>query len=537
MFATCWIRSESPLIAANGCESLRSSADSDRCFGALQPFYFLGIESQLKKLLEDPKISPYLFLPPPRVDPPAGGERIVRNIYESDGWHIQVTQGQGRKGVPESARIDFSTEHEGRNIVLSLNVDGFQPFEHVQHSLTPMVCMILNLPENLRHRSEYLLLVGLIPGPREPKDWNTYLKFVVDELKKLWHHGFEFQDPCLKQIGPVPTPPTRVRVKLLTVCADLPAFGHLLRQQIAPAMHGCIKCHLVGSHDKAANTTLYDHYHELSEGDLPELRTLESIQSDALKAAEFAVTNPKDKFIEAGSRGVRGRSILMDLPYFDLTRDCVLDMMHISSGVVGRAFATLLTGARLKKAVSSNRLTKQNEAKLTDEQRLAAANAPAVKAAAAQQLEAKKHATALQQQATKRRAIGQATTAKKRKLLQDLEAMEATEKNRVEQSARLTSQASGAAAAAAAAPPLVSFTAIHSYLQRFAANISEILTNCSFFCFRFRWTTSTTSGTSVLPPASKLSSYAIGKSLHQRVSLLRPSNLSLCNRRCSLTTG
>ena len=186
-----------------------------------------------------------MFLPPPRVDPPAGEERSVRNIWESDAFHEKVTLGKGRAGHPETDDPTFSTENGGRNIVLAFNIDGFQPWKHVQYSITPSVGMILNLPENLRHRSEYLIMASIIPGPKEPKDFDHYFQFLVRELTQYSRpgNGFEIQDP----LRPSDAPKTQIRIKLLNICADLPAFGHVMCQQTAGAHHGCIKCHLVVS--------------------------------------------------------------------------------------------------------------------------------------------------------------------------------------------------------------------------------------------------------------------------------------------------
>lgn len=209
----------------------------------LQIFYYLSIEDRLRALLQNPITSEHLFLPPPRTDPPLGVQRIVRNIWESDAWHEKITLGQGRA----ERDATFSTENDRRNIVLSFNLDPFQPHKRVQYSITPSVAMIMNLPENLRHRSEFLMLMSLLPGPREPKDWNTYLDFLVNELERLNRDGFMIQDPLLADDAP----PTRIRVKLLNICADLPAFGHILNQQTAGAHRGCIKCHNVVSSECA----------------------------------------------------------------------------------------------------------------------------------------------------------------------------------------------------------------------------------------------------------------------------------------------
>ena len=52
---------------------------------------------------------------------------------------------------------------------LALNVDWFQPFSHVTDSVGALYMVILNLPRELRYKRENMILVGIIPGPREPK--------------------------------------------------------------------------------------------------------------------------------------------------------------------------------------------------------------------------------------------------------------------------------------------------------------------------------------------------------------------------------
>jgi hypothetical protein len=121
-----------------------------------------------------------------------------------------------------------------RNIVLSLNVDGFQPFQRGGITITPMTCMVLNLPENLRHRAEHMLMAGIIPKGK-PKDYSTYLRLLIDELKQLYASGFDFTDPITGEKH-------NVRVKLLFTCCDYPAHCDLNCQRSATSYDGCIKC-------------------------------------------------------------------------------------------------------------------------------------------------------------------------------------------------------------------------------------------------------------------------------------------------------
>ena len=66
---------------------------------------------------------------------------------------------------------------------LMLNIDWFQSCKHVEYSVGAIYLTFMNLPRRLRFRQENVLLIGLIPGPREPKgDINAFLASLVKEL-------------------------------------------------------------------------------------------------------------------------------------------------------------------------------------------------------------------------------------------------------------------------------------------------------------------------------------------------------------------
>ena len=53
-----------------------------------------------------------------------------------------------------------------------------------------MYISILNLPREMRYNVENIILVGVIPGPHEPKKtMNSYLAPLVRDLKHLWSGG------------------------------------------------------------------------------------------------------------------------------------------------------------------------------------------------------------------------------------------------------------------------------------------------------------------------------------------------------------
>ena len=77
-----------------------------------------------------------------------------------------------------------------RNYAFMLNVDWFQPFKHSLYSVGALYMVLMNLPRSERFKPENVLLVGIIPGPHEPKlTINSYLEPLVAELNLLWKDG------------------------------------------------------------------------------------------------------------------------------------------------------------------------------------------------------------------------------------------------------------------------------------------------------------------------------------------------------------
>ena len=68
-----------------------------------------------------------------------------------------------------------------------LNVDWFEPFLHTKYPVGVMYVVVMNLPRHLRFKRENVILLGIIPGPSEPKhNINAFLKPFVEELLDFW---------------------------------------------------------------------------------------------------------------------------------------------------------------------------------------------------------------------------------------------------------------------------------------------------------------------------------------------------------------
>ena len=116
-----------------------------------------------------------------------------------------------------------------------MNIDWFQPYKWTQSSIGVIYLTVMNLPYYLRFKREFVILVGLIPGPREPKrDINSYLRPLVGELLDFWDGVFmQIISEDKEQ---------KVRCALICVASDMPASRKACGFLGHTAKMGCTKC-------------------------------------------------------------------------------------------------------------------------------------------------------------------------------------------------------------------------------------------------------------------------------------------------------
>ena len=73
------------------------------------------------------------------------------------------------------------------NFALMLNIDWLQPTLHGSKSICVIYMVVMNLPKKECFKPENLIVVGIIPGPKDPKHYiNSFLQPLVDDLIDLW---------------------------------------------------------------------------------------------------------------------------------------------------------------------------------------------------------------------------------------------------------------------------------------------------------------------------------------------------------------
>ena len=95
----------------------------------------------------------------------------LQDIHEKDMWKGMFAFNGRYKGDP-------------RVLSLSLCTDGLNPFskERTSYSIWPIMLKVLNFPSHIRANFKSLILMGIIPGRREPRKIDPYLDLLVEDI-------------------------------------------------------------------------------------------------------------------------------------------------------------------------------------------------------------------------------------------------------------------------------------------------------------------------------------------------------------------
>jgi len=193
---------------------------------------------------------------------------------------------------------------------LMLNVDWFKPYKHLEYSVGAIYLTIMNLPRQGRFKQENILLVGLIPSPKEPHlSINSFLKPLVGELT-------EFLDGVQLNVG---GKSQMVKCALLCVACDIPASRKVNGFLGHTAVRGCSKC--LKEFPGGIGQKDYSGF------DLSQWTPRSNAQH---RKDVSSVLKCKTKTQQANLESLLGcrYSVLLDLPYFDPVRMAVIDPMH-----------------------------------------------------------------------------------------------------------------------------------------------------------------------------------------------------------------
>jgi hypothetical protein len=259
---------------------------------------------------------------------------FVKNPFES--------QFLRQFGGPEPGLLFVDRGEEGR-YAFALFVDFFNPEglnirgASTSCGIISMAC--LNLPGDIRYKPENMYVAGIIPGPKQPslENLNHYIRPLINDLADSWERGIKFSKTACYPDGRV----TRSAVALV-VC-DLPAARHVASLAGVSSHFYCSAC---------------DCYHKSTYGRVDfenwKPRDKDKLRAYAEQWRDAATSAEREALFKA--HGVR-YSELWHLPYWDPSRQLVIDPMHcLLEGLVPYHTRNLL-GLTSKSTVSASTLT------------------------------------------------------------------------------------------------------------------------------------------------------------------------------------
>lgn len=193
-----------------------------------------------------------------------------------------------------------------------LNVDWFRPQKHSPGSVAVLSLMLLSLPRHERYKLENIIVVGILPGPSEPKlTANTFLEPLVRELQTLWacKELFSIYGSLLK---------LSIKVGLVCVSSDIPAtrkIGGFLGHMAAQGCSGCRKNFNSGN---GLDFSGFDRENWQPRNSSEHKRSTKQTLKETSPTAQRKLCS------EFGAR----YSVLQELEYFDCICYFVVDPMH-----------------------------------------------------------------------------------------------------------------------------------------------------------------------------------------------------------------
>ena len=266
-----------------------------------------------------------------QVFPLSSSSMLMVTINRAKTWPTCMTRRCGRNCSQAWAHSKATVE------AFALCADGVNPFsrDRVSHSMWPITLSLLNLPKNVRNVFKSLLLVGIIPGPNEPKNMDAYLDCLVDELLNL--SNSTMYDAVAKE-------DFTVRLKVCLSILDYPGQNKVCKFGGAGAYTGCSHCQLLGEWSEALKKVVYLENRRFLPVDdkMRESKPFPSSKAERrgplelktqlyVEACNVQYEEAKTKVARSSlfkQNGCKGRYALQRLPEHDRLTDVPVEPMH-----------------------------------------------------------------------------------------------------------------------------------------------------------------------------------------------------------------
>lgn len=221
-----------------------------------------------------------------------------------------------------------------RDIALGLSTDGFAPFKQRKHTAWPLIVFNYNLPPETRFHLSNILTLGVIPGPKNPVDSDSFIWPFVQEMFRLAKGvpAFDIMSSRLFSL----------HAWLILVFGDIPAISIIMQMKGHNGLSPCRMCEILGLRIPGARATT--HYVPLDRTRHPHIcanasaiQTYDAaclplrdhhmfmVQGREVQSADS--TSSADKL--AKKYGIKGVPLLSHLPSLSFPTSFPYDFMHL----------------------------------------------------------------------------------------------------------------------------------------------------------------------------------------------------------------
>ncbi|GBC47879.2 transposase domain-containing protein [Rhizophagus irregularis DAOM 181602=DAOM 197198] len=254
-------------------------------------------------------------------DPTRAKQLRYRSEYitrEDDGAIGDVFDGSQYKYLSQKGYFQ-----DDRDIALLGSVDGYQLFKQKCDDCWIVLFINANLPPHQRVKKENLLITSIIPGPKAPKNFNSFMKPIVEELCLL-NDGVECYDGATNENF-------LLKVTVLSWSGDTPGLSKLACLTGHNSYMACRYCDLYGIYN---NHVYYpttpppsiETYKTYNPSDLPK-RTHRDYMIRIEQITTIPPSRTRDTLIS--DLGVTGRSVLLEIETTRFPTCFPIDIMHL----------------------------------------------------------------------------------------------------------------------------------------------------------------------------------------------------------------
>ncbi|XP_035896963.1 uncharacterized protein LOC118505369 isoform X2 [Anopheles stephensi] len=162
---------------------------------------------------------------------PVGVGKQIASVAGGQLWY---------QGIQNTLQYHFRTGKLPVNkISVNLFVDGLPLHHSGPTQLWPIMMQLHELPE------EPIMVLGIFCGSSEPDNVEDYLRPLVSDLNNILETGIIIHSK-------------KITISLRAIIADTPARAFIKGMAYLNAAHGCIKCKIVGRHDKRTRRMIFE---------------------------------------------------------------------------------------------------------------------------------------------------------------------------------------------------------------------------------------------------------------------------------------